>query len=698
MTLIHLALSVLVILINLAAVTLLAARWLPPGVAKAGGLLALTLPLFALEHQIGLGSLNGCWPVFTAASSVVLWRSRARVLQRDFRTAEAIFIGIFAYALLWRFFLPNIDASTERLANLYFIANYLPGDRLPPPDLWLAGPYKFDFYHGFQHYVAALMGRFLALSPGLAMNLAQPLVIAFIGSLAAFALAQFVKPRWPRFLLVAALIAGGNGLTPMLHFFINPPAHTPVQHAETAVTQFWAATRFSGAYEERVNTREGIYFFEQAPINDRNLLKMDLPYETISFYSLLGDYHPPLGGFALLVLALALMAWLIMGACEAPSPRSREVASAVIAATPVLCIVTNVWTLPLQAFLVLCFVCACLLHERSQDLPLMSWRAFATGGLVSLMLIYPFLGSFSLQSFAPTVRPVPEQAATRLSVWIGLHWPALVLATLALVQGRKMPWLWWLAGLTFALLAFSEKLYLDDGSGGAFLRFNTTIKWWSWMLPLVLVGLAGPVFALGGQAARAVVVLVAFALLTNLANVGRYLLHADSPTLGRLAGDGWLRADQAHGELLEWLRNAPSGLVLEGMQGGAYNPTSALSLFAGKAMLLGWPSHQALWRREVSGIWPLNDQIQRFYAGNLPDALGWLRQRNLRYVLWTRWDEAKNPGGSHRIDELIGSRYRFRAFEIRGNSRIGVWELQGAPDFTQMPRGSPLPRPNSFQP
>jgi len=698
MTLIHLLLSLVLIAVNLAALTVVATRVLPPGLAKAAGLLAVTVPLFALEHWVGLGSLKALWPILTALSVWILWRERERLGRRDFLTAEAVFWGIFGYALLWRFLIPNIDSGSERLANLYFISNYLSGERLPPADLWLAGSFKFDFYYGFQHYVAALMARMLDLSPGLAMNLAQALLIAFIGSLAAFAIAQFIKPWWPRVVLVAALLAGGNGLTPFLQFFLNPPAPTAAEQAGKALTQYWASTRFSGVYEEQVNTREGIYFFETAPINDRTLQKMDLPFETIGFYSFLGDYHPPLGGFALMMLALALIAWLFTGAAGAPSARSREIATGLIAATPVLCIITNVWSLPLQGLLALGFAGAARWQSRAPEAPSFEWRAFLVGGLVALALVYPFLSAFAPQALAPAVKAVPPEAATRLSVWLGLHWPALVLGALALVVGRQLRWLWWLAGLVAAVLLFTEAFYFDDGSSGAYLRFNTTIKWWSWTLPLLIVGIAAPVYALGGRVAKTLVMLVAAALLVNLVNAGRYFWFAESPNFGRLSGEGWLRADRVHGDMLTWLRNAPRGVVLEGMNGAAYNNTGAFSMFASKPMVLGWPSHEALWRRDYTGIWPLHDQIKQFYAGTLPDAAGFLRQRGVRYVVWTRWDEARDPGGSLRLDAQLRAEYRFRAFEITGQTQIGVWEYQGVPALTQSPTDPSPMRPNSRQP
>lgn len=698
MTLIYLALTLLLIAVNLAALGRLAMFWLPPGLAKAAGLLALTVPLFTLEHWVGLGGLQSLWPLATAGSLAVLWHSRERLRQPDFLRSEALFWGIFAYAALWRLVLPNIDSSTEHLANLYFISNYMQGDRLPPVDLWLAGGARFDFYYGFQHYVAALMARALDLPPGLAMNLAQPLLIAFVGSLGAFAIGQFVKTWWPRLLLLAALVAGGNGLSPLLQFFLNEPAGTRAELATKALIQYWAATRFSGVYDQRLNTREGIYFFETAPINDRSLQRLDLPYETLSFYSFLGDYHPPLGGFALLALALALIAWLLQGAPGAPSGRSREVATGLLAASPVLCMITNVWTLPLQALLTLAFALSSLWQRQGTASTPFAWRAFVGGGLLALALVYPFLTTFALQALAPAIKPVPPEAATRVSVWIGLHWPALVLIVLALWAGRKLRWLWWIAGVVLTVLIGSEFLYVDDGSTGVYLRFNTALKWWSWTLPLLLIGLAAPVYALGGRVSRVLVVLIAAGLLANLINAGRFLAHAPMPHFGRLSGDAWLRADRAHSEMLDWLRRAPKGIVLEGMNGAAYNNTGAFSMFSEKPMVLGWPSHQSLWRRGNSGIWPLHDQIRQFYAGESPDALGFLRKHKVRYILWTRWDEARHPGGSRLLDAQVRTHYRFRAFESTGSLQIGLWEVQGASDFTQIPTGALPTRPNSLQP
>ena len=56
------------------------------------------------------------------------------------------------------------------------------------------------------------------------------------------------------------------------------------------------------------------------------------------------------------------------------------------------------------------------------------------------------------------------------------------------------------------------------------------------------------------------------------------------------------------------------------------------------------------------------------------------------------------PGGALRLDAQLRSQYRFRAFEIFGQTQLGIWEYQGVPTLTQSPIGASPARPNSLQP
>jgi uncharacterized membrane protein len=671
MSLIYLAIALGLLLVNLFALTVVGARLAPAPIARVTGLLAICLPLFAFEHFMGLGSLVWVWPLTTSASLYALWRFAPAV--RELWRAEMIFLMCLGYGLLWRLVDSNIDPAGEALTDLYFISNYLSGETLPPPDRWLGGEQPFDFYYGFQHYVAALMGRVFALSPGLTLNLAGPLAIGLMGSLAWFVAARWIRPWWGRVLVVATLLLGGNGLTPLMLGAIERSTETSEARATAAVEQLWASTRFSGLYEDRVNTAWGQRWLLEPMQRETDRLAMDLPLETPAYLLLLGDFHPPLGGWVLLLFALALIAWIEGAARQASGARAPPWATGVLAATPVITLVTNAWVFPWQALLVGLW-CAARARHRELD-----WRAALAGVALSLALVYPFLGHFAAHALAPSIEPVPLVMHTRWAVWLGLHWPALVLlvlgfVTLVIARPSTPRDLWLPMIVIVTMLGFSEWLFFDDPNGGTFERFNTVLKSWSWLWPLALVALVPPLWALGGRLGKAVVATVCIALLANTWNIGRYLWNVEIAGGSDLSGAGWLRADMAQREMLQYLSAAPPGVVLERPQGGAYDAVSAFALFAGKPAALGWPQHQEGW---VGGSQYIANEamtVRRFFAGELPNANDWLATRQVRYVVWSRRDELALPGMRARLDELIGSRYAFRSVEARGEQRIGYWE------------------------
>ena len=166
---------VLIFLVNLTGLALVTRRFLGSWLlARCASPLVVAVPFF-LEHFAGFGSLAWLWPVTTAASIFGIVREW-RIFVSNWRI-EAVFNGAFAYALAWRYAFPDIDASSEKMTDLMFIANYMSGARLPPVDRWLP-PFRFDMYYALQHYAAALMARILAIPAGTAYNLAFCMVIA----------------------------------------------------------------------------------------------------------------------------------------------------------------------------------------------------------------------------------------------------------------------------------------------------------------------------------------------------------------------------------------------------------------------------------------------------------------------------------------------------------------------------------------
>jgi uncharacterized membrane protein len=669
--LIYLLLSIGLILFNLTGLTALATRQLPMvASARASAVIGLVLLTFALEHFVGFGKLSWLWPLTTAGAAWAIHGRRDWRANRHFWSAELVFALGFAYGFAWRFAFPDIDASSEHLTDLYFISNFLSGQTLPAADRWLAGG-VFDFYYAFQHYAAALLARLFGLEAGLAMNLSWAVSIGFLASLAWEIASHFIGQRWLRTALVITLLLGGNGLSPLMPLMIDDSAEIDARAA--AVNRIWESTRFSGMFDERVNTPLGEFVAgnPKAPEFTENL---ELPLETVAYLSYLGDFHPPLGSLVLLLLTLALSLNIAQrkdATGAAPRNTNEALPGVALGLTLPLVLVTNTWIFPLQFLLLLSW-----LVFRRRTLAA-EWRPLLLGGLLGFALIYPFLTYFASASLATHVAWIKPGGHTPPAYFLALHWPLLLLIASGLGLSRRVPWAGWLALTLAGLLVMSELIYVDDPMGGKYERFNTTLKWWSWLWPAALVGLGSVVIGRGGRLGQLVGSLMLAALLTYALPIAAYWRHSDKPHIGKMAGDGWLRQDDIESSMLTHLKNSPDGVVLESLEQGAYSASSALALNASKGVVLGWADHVAQWRGSPSYVPLRHAAIRAIYRGQLADAPGWLNQYQVRYFVWSLADEQRAPGVRQQLNEIIGHDFSWRSFYQNGEQQVGIWERRG---------------------
>lgn len=678
MQLIYLSFTVGLILFNLAGLAAFVARWLPVAAStRLLGVLGLGLSAFFFEHFVGLGRLTWLWPLTTAAAAWAIHGRRDWRAHRHFWAAELVFLLGVAYGLAWRFAFPDIDAGSEHLTDLSFIANYLPGQTLPPPDRWLAGS-RFDFYYGFQHYAAALLARLFGLEPGLAMNLSWALMIGFLASLGWEIAGHFIRQRWLRTALVATLLLGGNGLSPLMPLMIVESEATDAHAA--AFNRLWESTRFAGMFDDRVNTGFGLAVAGDPQAAD-SAEHRELPLETVAYLSTLGDYHPPLGGFVLLLWALALTLRIARRSQEAPAMQKERgtrlcsddaIAAAALGLTPALVLATNAWVLPLQVLLLVSWLAFRRKTLRGE------WRGLLAGALAGLVLIYPFLSNFAPASLAAPVAWVKAGDHSPLPYFLALHWPSLLLIASGLALSRRVPWAGWLAATLAGLLLMSELIYVDDPLGGKYERFNTTLKWWSWLWPAALVGLGSVLLGEGGRIGKALGGLLMAALLAYALPVAIYWVTADKPGLGQMAGNAWLRQDEIQRNMLAHLKNSPDGAVLESVEQGAYSSSSALALFAGKGVVLGWPDHVAQWRGSPAVVAQRLAAVRAIYRAGLNDPLAWLNQVRVRYIVWSLADEQRAPGVRRQLQAVIEPDYHWRAFYRNGEIEAGLWERRDA--------------------
>ncbi|GHD67819.1 DUF2298 domain-containing protein [Jeongeupia chitinilytica] len=675
MTLIYYVLTLALILVHFAAVSAVVSRLIPSfHVARATGVLGITLACFFLEHFHGWGRLAGVWPFTTAIALLALWWDKDRLRTAGFVRSEALFWAFVGYGLMWKWFYPSIYPTSERVTDLFFIGNYLPGATLPPPDHWFP-PRVFDFYYAFQHYGAALMGRLFAIRPGLTYNLAMPLLMAMSATLAWDIASRFIAGRALKVLLVVTLVLGATGASPMVHLVRQGDVNNP--NAEVN-DRMWASARFVGLYDQRLDTELAQSLYPR----ETRFEARELPLENFGYQYFVGDYHPPLGGFFLLLLALALMAMVETGS------GSRRINTALIGLTVPVTIATNAWVFPLQALLVAGW--AAWRHRRPlasgapadppADVPTApgtDWPALVAGGTVAFLLLYPFLAGFASKSLSTPIRLVAAMDHTPLLQYLTLQWPLLLLIALGLVAGaaqRRTRGFTLYAALAFgALLLLSEFVFVDDPSGGRFERTNTVMKWWGWIWTGGLTVLGA---LLLGQSRRWIKVAVAASLALITLSYGwdtlRYLANASPGDRGRLDATAVYTQDPAARDLLALLARQPDGIVLENVYGDAYTDSNIFAAFTAKPSLLGWPSHLITWHGNTPEVWITRDQIRTFYAGTQADPLGWLTQKNVRYIVWTPRD-AQNPQAWSQLQQAIAAGYSWQPTSAAGQLPVGLW-------------------------
>jgi hypothetical protein len=351
-------------------------------------------------------------------------------------------------------------------------------------------------------------------------------------------------------------------------------------------------------------------------------------------------------------------------------PRERERAlQAVLVATVPFMLLTNTWVLPFQAAL----VCAWMAYRLITSQPLCC-SAVLLGGLVPLLLAYPFLSEFGAKALETPIHLVEAGQHTPLSRWLLMLWPQLLLILAAASVARAQPVAWLLLGITALLLGLSELIFVDDPLGGKFNRFNTSLKWWSWLHVATLLGLGAVLLGAHERWIRWLTLTTLVLVASYSVEMAYYWHKADKPSFAKLHGHHWLTKDPVNAQILAYLQVVPKGVVLEGIYHDSYTPTSAMALFANKPSLTGWPAHEYQWRGSPPFIYQVGNEAKQFYQGTLSDSLQWLAKHHVAYIVWREVEQEKYPDAWRKIQQQITRDYFWLPFKQYGDVRLGIWQ------------------------
>lgn len=711
--------------INLLGLTLVTGLWLRNAwfALTAGPWLFCTVGFF-IESFHGLGDLSWLWPVTTILSAGLFlevtglthflsrlgpwlkieeWKNELSPLLVPL--PYGVLAGLFTYAMLWRYPFPNIDGSSEKIADLACLSSYLSGETIPVHDIWLY-PFLSTYYYGFQYYAGALLGRILGLDPGTTYNLALCTLIALAGTAGVGAICVTTQKIWIRWLVSVGWLVGGSGVTGIVHFAIKNAT-------------VWNDFRFIG--DPPLNRAPfGTFLTEYA----QHFTRLSLPGEPLSYSIYLGDYHPPLAGFYLLGLGLLMLNLWNKGA----SPLVLAVAGATLP----WCAIADTWNLPLQAlglsmwmiyiyrkvfadYVRLLIYKTVVLFGRVNpyyrsyvafikpyevEVPrrlAYAWLYFLGGATVVMLMIYPYFRHFALsaQSYHTAIKWVPWNQHTPLLFWLLFLLPTIGLTMLSIFSFDMslLP----LGILWFGFLIFTEFVFVNDIYLGEFLRFNTTLKWWPWVVTGTLLTLGPRLLELKWYREIkmvtwlqrfiwiAALILISYPIyyFLDLANLWWTIPRNG---MGELDGAAFLITDKGNPNLndrllFNYLRTAPKGVVVEHPDTDFTNYV-AMTTLSGQQALLGWLGHEQLWRGYLYELQYRYDKIKALYDGNLPNAGEWMRTQGVDYILWFKNDGAEQPWGQsidsealwNKINASLQPQYAWHEFYHEPTRRVGLWE------------------------
>lgn len=674
-----------ILFLNLFGLALATGLWLRNAwLALTAGPWIFCSLFFFIESFLGLGSLDWIWPITSAISIALIlevtgyshflarfdstlkldeWKDQLSPLRTY--GPYAVFVAVFSYAMLWRYKYPNLDGSSEKIADLAFISSYFSGEKIPVHDVWLPG-YLSTHYYSFQYYAAALLGRILGLDCGTTYNLALCALIALAGTAGVGGICLVTRKLWIRLMVSFGWLVGGSGATAIIHFITKDPLLSD-------------NFRFIG---ERPYTVEplGTALAEYA----KKFPPQSLPAEPLSYSIYLGDYHPPLAGFYLLtVIILCLNLWI-----KGASPRVL----AIVGACFPWCVVADTWNLLLQAVglgLWVGYMAVVYLFSRNKGKADLSnirrffsvgWIYLLGGAMVAMIEVFPYYRVFAFSSgdSHTTFTYVPWDRLTPPLLWLLFLFPTISLTVLSLFGyfwGNRTLCLLGLLWLFFLL--FTEFFYIHDIYSGQFLRFNTTLKWWPWVSAGALLTMGPRLLEWGTP--RGLWVLAIFFIsypMFYFYNLSRFYYLTPGVNIGQLDGSGYLTTGVDNPNLndrllLNYLRTAPRSVVMERPDTDFTNYSGMITL-GGQQSYIGWLGHEQLWRGYLYELQYRYDHEQSLYGGTLPDAGNWAQSQGIDFILWYKptdtdelWDK---------VNASLQPVYFWHEFYHDRGHRVGLWE------------------------
>jgi hypothetical protein len=585
-----------------------------------------------IEHFIALPELGWLLP-FTAAglgwvmlrpgplfarasngrSDAASWAgSDLAAALKDLFLPGAIFLVTFTWVFFIRCLNPSITCNTEGVADMARVLDFCLGSKLPAVDTWCP-PYDHGGYYTFQHYGASLLKRLFTLDIGTGYNMGFTLLNTFV-MMAGAGAAYYISGRrvWVCLGTLLVLLANYKGASVLLLLYYT-------LHHVPNVADFFdprLANDIGDGWNDPNRPNPFRWIFKVPPPT----LRMFPPAYDIYF----PEFHANIGG------DFMTLASVLMGAATFKAERSNWPWICLLV-FPVMTIITATWFIIVVGVLCAGFLGAALLAGHRPQ----SWRFVGAGAGIALLLIWPSVNTLVSGTYPVDVHFTPWVEYTNPYEFLIQWWPIIIpWLCLFFVWGRLNLLARWMLFAVPVLLIFFEVVTIAD-------RGLTIEKNWGAIYGAGLVVFLPLVFVERDTVFRLLTVL--FLFVSTVFFAAYFMISYDDswgPDVLHLRGDITMQIDPQKRRIEQVLKRFRGVTVIAGKSVYSYNEAPSVVGFSENMCYIAWFMQED--QCGHGGEAQFRDkQVNDFFAGVMPDPLGFLRSNTITAVVV--WPEDNIP-------------------------------------------------------
>ena len=548
-----------------------------------------------IEYHVALTNLRIVLPLTTAASVAgIFWRKSP---WRVMRLPTLIFLGAFAFTFGLRMLRPSIEDVRDGIPDLSLIANYLFGQTLPAEATWLP-PIKMKLYYCFEHYGASLLIRLLGVNIGTGFNLCAALLSAYTCFLAAAIAWHLSRGKlWVVLLMLVMTACGGTGATGYLWL---TSSNLDPQNMIDPYSMIDGKTVPSDWFLRHLTPIIDIY--------QQHLLMPP------SYGAWIGCFHSAQAGQ--LMICFSLLALI-----EVARRRATIWPWLLLGLSPFLMLVTCIWGVPMVVFMIAGGFLICRgLKLAPANLPVLLAASAGLAVLLEPMLLY-FLEPYAFSDITWATGYHTQVLEFMVQWWpVYLPWLCLLCVWNRVHPATRMV-------LVMAPLAFAGMETWNFGQ-----RFDATSKFWGLIYIAAWVAFVPEIARQKSWPFRVVLALM---IVNGLLSIGFWATYYHRAInwgeIAHLDGLGQLQQDRRKARILETVSRLDNQTIIPGKSSWAGAESALVPLLSHNRAYVTWSnfSDTILYSNGITEALRREVDVNELYDGKIPDALIFLRQRNI---------------------------------------------------------------------